>query len=132
MDEKEEVTQISQQGKKPCWKHTLPAGAISGFLNGLFGSGGGVIAVMFFRKLLKDEKKAHASATLMILFMSIISFTLYSIYGNVEWKTGFMFVPGGLIGAVAGTFILKKINPTKLKKVFAIILIIAGLVMLFS
>ena len=33
------------------------AGIVSGFLNGLFGSGGGVLAVMFLRGLIGDEKK---------------------------------------------------------------------------
>lgn len=107
-------------------------GIISGFLNGFFGSGGGVVAVMFLRNIINDERKAHASATLMILVMSIISFVFYSIYGHVEWKSGLMFVPGGLGGAVLGTFVLKKIKTDKLHKLFGVILAVSGMVMLFS
>ena len=108
------------------------SGVVSGLLNGLFGSGGGVVAVMFLRDITKDEKKAHASATLMILIMSILSLFLYSSRGDVDWQTGFKFIPGGIIGAVLGTFILKKMTNDKLKKFFAVILIISGGVMLFS
>lgn len=110
----------------------LPAGAICGFFNGLFGSGGGILAVFFLRNILKDEKKAHASATFIIFILSIISLILYSIYGHVSWKTGFTFIPGGIIGGILGTLALKKINPKKLKKIFALLLIISGVVMLFS
>lgn len=108
------------------------AGVISGFFNGLFGSGGGVVAVMFFRNIIGDEKKAHASATLMILIMSIVSFVLYAFYGHIDWQTGLKLVPGGIIGAVVGTFALKNIENTKLKRLFGLVLVISGAVMLFS
>ena len=106
------------------------AGLTSGFLNGLFGSGGGVVAVMFLRNITGDEKKAHASATLMILIMSTISLFFYSMYGHVEWKTGFSFVPGGVIGAVLGTYFLKNIKTDKLKRLFGLVLAVSGMVML--
>ena len=110
----------------------ITAGTISGFLNGLFGSGGGVVAVMFLRNITGDEKKAHASATLMILIMSIVSLIFYVLYGHVDWQTGLKFVPGGVIGAIAGTFLLKNMKNKKVKKLFALVLVISGVVMLFS
>ncbi len=108
------------------------AGLTSGFLNGIFGSGGGVAAVMFLRGILKDEKKAHASATLMILIMSTASLLLYAFNGHVDWKTGFMFVPGGILGAITGTFLLKNLKNNRLKRLFGLVLVISGMVMFFS
>ncbi len=105
-------------------------GGISGFFNGLFGSGGGVVAVMFLRNILKDEKKAHASATLMILVMSIVSLVFYALYGHVDWQTGFKLMPGGVAGALLGTVLLKNIKNTKLKRLFGLVLVISGAVML--
>ncbi len=107
------------------------AGLTSGFLNGLFGSGGGVIAVMFLRNIIGDEKKAHASATLMILIMSIVSLTLYGIYGHIDFSTGIKFIPGGIVGAIIGTSFLKNMQSEKVKKLFGIILIVSGVVMFF-
>lgn len=107
------------------------AGITSGFLNGLFGSGGGVVAVMFLRSILEDEKKAHASATLMILIMSIVSFILYFIYGHIDWQMGIRLVPGGVAGALLGTVMLKNIKNNLLKKLFAAVLVVSGAVMLF-
>lgn len=108
----------------------LFAGITSGFLNGLFGSGGGVVAVMFLRNILQDEKKAHASATLMILIMSIVSLVFYGLYGHIDWGTGLCFVPGGIIGAVLGTRFLKNMQSDKLKRLFGLVLAVSGMVML--
>ena len=105
-------------------------GIISGFFNGLFGSGGGVVAVMFLRSILNDEKKAHASATLMILVMSSVSLIFYALYGHVDWQTGFKLVPGGVIGAIVGTTLLKNIKNNRLKRLFGLVLVISGAVML--
>ena len=105
-------------------------GIISGFFNGLFGSGGGVVAVMFLRNILNDEKKAHASATLMILVMSSLSLVFYALYGHVDWQTGVKLVPGGIAGAILGTTLLKNIKNEKLKKLFGLVLVISGVVML--
>ncbi len=105
-------------------------GLTSGFLNGLFGSGGGVVAVLFLRKLIDDEPKAHATATLMILIMSLVSFGLYAANGHVEYKEGLMFLPGGVAGALLGTAFLKNIQSDVLRRVFGGIIALSGAVML--
>ena len=107
------------------------AGAVSGVLNGLFGSGGGVAAVLFLRSLLGDEQKAHASATLMILIMSTVSLTLYALGGHVDFAGALPLLPAGAAGAVAGTVLLKKLKPTKIKKLFGAVMAISGAVMIF-
>ena len=112
-------------------KKVAAAGLISGFLNGLFGSGGGVLAVLFLRDILGDERRAHASATLMILLMSIVSFALYAFGGSVEWETGLMFMPGGVAGAVLGSIFLKNIGTTTLRRCFGGLIAVSGAVMLF-
>ncbi|MEG1207635.1 MAG: sulfite exporter TauE/SafE family protein [Oscillospiraceae bacterium] len=108
------------------------AGIFSGLLNGLFGSGGGVVAVLFLRRILSNERKAHASATLMILLMSTVSLILYAGEGFVDWKQGLVFVPGGLLGAAVGSAFLKNIKTDKLRRVFGAVLALSGAVMLFS
>jgi uncharacterized membrane protein YfcA len=106
------------------------AGIVSGFLNGLFGSGGGVLAVMFLRKMIGDERKAHATATLMILVMSIVSFALYALNGHVEFKEGLAFMPGGVVGALLGSAFLKNIKSDVLRRVFGGVIAVSGVVML--
>jgi len=122
----------SENGKNKRARRLIAAGTVSGFLNGLFGSGGGVLAVMFLRKLTGDEKKAHASATLMILIMSVVSFALYLINGSVDVATGWTFIPGGVAGAVVGAIFLKKVNSEALRKIFGAVIVISGIVMLIK
>lgn len=105
-------------------------GGVSGFLNGLFGSGGGVIAVMQLKKQGLEETRAHATATLIMLVLSSLSLLLYALYDTVPFKEGLSFIPGGLLGAVIGATLLKKIQAPALKKTFGGALIIAGVVML--
>ena len=107
------------------------AGLCSGFFNGLFGSGGGVVAVLFLRKIVGDEKKAHATATLMILTLSIISLLYYKQYVEIPWKQGLMFVPGGLIGAFVGSKWLKNMKNKQVRRLFGAVLAVSGVVMLF-
>ena len=108
-------------------KFALPlAGILSGFLNGLFGSGGGVAAVMFIRNAIEDEKQAHATSTLAILLMSAVSFILYLAGGKVELSEGLRFVPGGIAGAIAGCIILKKIEPQNLRRLFGAVVALGG------
>ena len=108
------------------------AGLASGFLNGLFGSGGGVVAVLLLRPLIGDEKKAHASATMMILVLSLVSLSLYALYGQVPWSDGFRFIPGGLVGAVLGTRFLKNVKGDLLRRIFGAVLVLSGAVMLIA
>lgn len=108
-------------------KFALPiAGVISGFLNGLFGSGGGVAAVMFIRNAIEDEKRAHATSTLAMLMMSAVSFALYLVGEHVELRDGLVFIPGGIAGAFLGCLILKKIEPQKLRRLFGAVVAISG------
>ncbi|MEG1304751.1 MAG: sulfite exporter TauE/SafE family protein, partial [Oscillospiraceae bacterium] len=107
------------------------AGAVSGLLNGLFGSGGGLVAVMFLRSMIGDEQKAHASATLMILIMSLVSFALYLSGGFVEISEGIVFLPGGVVGAILGAAFLKNISSDVLRRVFGGAIALSGAIMLF-
>lgn len=106
------------------------AGLVSGFLNGLFGSGGGIAAVLLLRALEPDERRVHATATLLMLALSAVSLGLYAAYGQVDWRSGLRFVPGGLAGAALGALLLRKIRPAGLRRLFGAVMVISGLLML--
>ncbi len=107
------------------------AGIISGFLNGLFGSGGGVVSVMLLRGVIDDENKVHATSTAVIFMMSIVSFTFYALRGNVSYGEVWGFLPAGIVGAIIGALFLKKISSDTLKRIFGALLVVSGAVMLF-
>lgn len=106
-------------------------GAITGFLNGFFGSGGGLIAVPLLSKSGMEQKKAHATSIALTLSLSIVSTGFYFYKDAIDLKTAIKYIPTGLIGAFIGTLILKKIKPDTLKKIFAAILVFSGVWMMF-
>ena len=112
---------------KKWWKNAI-IGASSGFLNGMFGSGGGLFAVPLLEKLLKVEtKKAHATSISIILPLSVLSAFLYLNHGHLDFYTALKYVPFGIIGAIVGGCLLKKFSNKFLKKTFAVLLIFAAI-----
>ena len=99
------------------------AGAVVGLLNGLFGAGGGIVAVAVLVKLDGNVKKAHATAILVTLALSIVSCWFYISNGNATIAQAIPYLPGGVLGCVAGAFLLKKIPDFWLRKVFAVFIL---------
>jgi uncharacterized membrane protein YfcA len=81
----------------------LFCGAAVGAANSLFGGGGGMIAVPLLQKTRMDERRAHATAILIILPVSLVSFLFYVFQGaydtGVLIPTAIGVTAGGLLGA---------------------------------
>ena len=114
------------------WKKLL-IGMVTGFANGLFGSGGGTIVVPAMERFLHvEEHKAHATAIAIILPLSILSLAIY------VWKTGLSEVwqialwasAGGLAGGVVGAKLLSKVSGIWLHRIFGGFMIAAAVRML--
>ncbi len=104
-------------------------GFLIGVINGLFGAGGGMLAVPLFKAYGMEQKKAHANSIAVILPLCLISVCFYFMKGNVDIKLSLYLIPFGLIGAAAGTLLMRRIDPVLLKHIFAVFLIWAGLKM---
>lgn len=111
--------------------YSLIIGALAGFVNGLFGGGGGMIVVPLLMWLLKlPSKKAHATAILIILPLSILSGLFYAAFGSLDVA---VLIPAGLGvlgGGVAGALLLKKLSSKWVVIIFAGVMFAAGLKML--
>lgn len=103
------------------------SGLAIGAVNGLLGAGGGMIAVPLLKKLELEQKSAHANAVAIILPISILSAVLYLIKGYVNIADALPYIPAGIIGAIIGTYFLKKISPVWLKRFFGGFMIYAGI-----
>ncbi len=106
---------------------TLSGGLLTGFINGLLGAGGGMLAVPILEKCEQDKKKAHAGAVAVIMPLSLLSATLYLINGSVRMSDAVKYIPWGLLGAAMGTVLLKKIPDRWLRRIFAAFMIWAGI-----
>ena len=117
-----------------CKQNILTAlgGIAIGFTNGLLGAGGGMLAVPILKKCGFSQKSAHTNAIAIILPITFLSSSLYLLKGYVTFKDAFIYVPTGLLGALLGTYILHKISPLLLKKVFGFLMIYAGVRLLLK
>lgn len=108
------------------------AGVFTGFCNGFFGGGGGMVVVPILTLLLKlEQKKAHATAIAIILPITIISAVVTILQKNFDFKVGIFTGIGVFLGGIIGALLLKIIDNKKLVKIFSIVMIIAGIKMLF-
>lgn len=96
-------------------------GAFTGVVNGLFGSGGGCIAVPCFEKLLgEEEQRAHATAIAVILPLSVISAALYISRVSVDLFSVVFVSLGGIAGGIVGAKLLDKMSGSLLHIIFGI------------
>lgn len=110
-------------------KNNLKVGALGvivGLVNGVFGAGGGMIAVPLLKSQGLHQKDAHANAVAVILPITVLSAILYLARGNVLLSDSFAYIPTGLIGSVIATFALQRFSNKWLQKIFALFMIYAG------
>jgi len=101
-------------------------GAVIGLVNGFFGAGGGLAAVPLLMEMGFERKSAHANAVAIIFPITLVSAVNYLWRGYVDLSQSVVYLPAGALGAVLGTYIMKKISPRIIKKVFALFMIWAG------
>ncbi len=104
----------------------LVLGGLIGAVNGLFGAGGGMLAVPLLKKMGFSQTDAHANAVAVILPITVASAILYLIKDYVNLSDAFIYMPTGVLGSVIGTVILRKISPFYLKKIFGLFMLYAG------
>ena len=122
----------SQEKNKSIKMQCVILGAIAGLVNGLFGGGGGMIVVPLLIFMLKREaKKAHATAILIILPMSIVSGMLYAVNKSLQLNVAIPTLIGVTIGGVLGAILLKKLSAKWISLIFSIVMAVAGAKMLF-
>ena len=102
-------------------------GILIGAVNGLFGAGGGMLAVPLLKKGGMEVKESHANAVAVILPITVVSGIIYLWKGYVSFSDALPYIPAGVVGAVLGTLVLKKISPLWLKRIFGGFMVYAGI-----
>ena len=112
-------------------RYAVGGGILPGTANGLFGGGGGMIAVPYLEKIAGyPTANAHATAIAVVLPATLVSAIVYLIFGLVPF---FVFLPvciGVLCGGFLGAKLLGKIDPKITAIVFSAFMLIAGVRMI--
>ena len=106
---------------------SLLGGTVAGFLNGLFGSGGGTVIVPFLEECLDlDEHKSHATAILIILAFTIVSLFFYGSRNHLPFALALKVSLGGVAGGYLGAKLLKKLSGPWIRRIFGALMLVAA------
>ncbi len=106
-------------------------GTIVGAANSLFGGGGGMIAVPLLKKTGLEEKRAHATAILVILPVSLFSFLFYFFRGLYDLSVLIPTALGVTLGGALGAKLLGKMPVKAVNLAFAFLQLVAGAFLFF-
>ncbi len=130
-----------------CFKYDLSKQALSvkkkilmcfcsvfiGVVNGLFGAGGGMLAVPCLTYIGGlDEKSAHATAIAAILPLCLVSAIVYALKESCKNEVILPVVIGVTAGGIFGALLLKKLSSDVVSFVFYALMTFAGFKMIFD
>ena len=108
-------------------------GIVAGILGGLVGIGGGIIVVPSLIYFLNFSQKSAqgTSLGLLLLPVGILGVLEYYKQGHVDFKIVVILAVGFLAGSYFGSKIALSLPQETVKKIFAILMIILAIKMLF-
>ncbi|MHA7263700.1 sulfite exporter TauE/SafE family protein [Arthrobacter sp. TMN-37] len=116
------------------WIVLIGVGVVGGLLSGLFAIGGGIIMVPLLMALANfDQRSAAATSLAAIVPASVVGSTTYLLAGEIDLLAGFFIAIGGIVGALLGSALLKRIPIVWLRWMFIVfILLVAARMVLVS
>ena len=113
--------------------YLLLGGVIAGFANGLLGAGGGIIIVVIFSRLLsaqtEDKNDIFANALCVMLPLSLLSYAIYWSRGHIGTEGFGVFIIPALLGGALGGLLLGKLKAVFVRRLFASLVIISGILL---
>jgi uncharacterized protein len=108
-------------------------GIAAGMLSGMVGIGGGIVIVPALVYILAFSQKTAQGTTLALLLFPIGILGVYNYYkqGHVEFKYVAVIAVGFVIGSFFGSKIALGMSEEKVKRFFAIVMMLVALKMLF-
>jgi len=106
----------------------LAVAALCGVASGMFGIGGGVLLVPLLGLCFAFSQHRAQGTSLVALIppTGILALLAYSRQGFVSWKTGLLLIPGVFVGGIGGGILARKLQPRRMRQVFAGILFALG------
>ena len=108
------------------------SGALVGFSLGLVGGGGSILAVplMVYLVGVKSPHIAIGTSALAVAANAALGLFNHARHGTVKWRCGLMYAAAGIAGAFAGSTAGKAFDGQRLLFLFAIVMIVVGVLML--
>lgn len=101
-------------------------GVAIGGATSVFGGGGGMLAVPLLGGFGLEQRKAHATAILVILPVAALSFLLYAIEGLYDFSVLIPTSLGVVVGGLIGARLLSVLSGKWVSVIFAVLQLLAG------
>ena len=120
----------------------LLLGSLAGFINGLLGTGGGILLVLLFSRSAQRAKQKnsisfpmtqrdiYANALAVMLPISVFSATQYASAGALDLGAFSPMILPSLLGGVLGGVLLDRLKLSWLRTLFSLLVSISGVLML--
>ncbi|USH00574.1 sulfite exporter TauE/SafE family protein [Thermococcus argininiproducens] len=106
-------------------------GILSGFISGLLGISGGILNVPLFHVLVEIPVRYSIGTSSVAIFFTALAGTYgHFKVGHVNIETTLLLAPGLIVGGYLGAKGAHILHPEKLKRWFALMLILIGVKML--
>ena len=107
------------------------SGVLVGFVLGLVGGGGSVLAVplLLYVVGLKDPHQAIGTSALGVAANALAGLWSHARAKNVNWRCGGAFATAGVVGALGGSTLGKLVDGQKLLFLFALLMLAVAAVM---
>ncbi len=117
---------------KESYEKLLSIGLLVGFASGFFGIGGGFLIVpgLIYAGALNIIQAVGTSLVSVGVF-GLVTAVRYSLNGDVNLIISALYIVGGIFGGWIGTYYSSKVSKRLLTKIFAIIIILVAIYMLY-
>ena len=108
------------------------SGALVGFVLGLVGGGGSILAVplLLYVVGVRDPHVAIGTSALAVAANAAMGLFGHARHGNVKWRCASLFAAAGIAGALAGSTAGKAFDGDWLLFLFALVMVLVGVLML--
>jgi uncharacterized membrane protein YfcA len=79
-----------------------------------------------------DQHRSHATSLGAIVLIALSGALRFAVAGEVEWAVGLALGVGGVVGSTVGAHLMNRLSPTALRYVFGVVMVVAGLRMVFG
>ena len=110
----------------------LGMGGLSGFVNGLLGAGGGILAVFALSsRMAEGERRDHLAGALAVMLpISVFSCLRYASAGHLQLEGFGVYALPAVAGGIVGGILLGRLSSSFLGRLFAALVIYSGVLLI--
>lgn len=111
---------------------SIIAGFFAGMISSMGFGGGGILIIFLVVFSNTPQLKAQGINLIFFIPCALLSVLIYGLKKQISFKEILPVIIGGIAGVIPASFILNAINSDYLSKIFAVFLIVMGILTIFK